>query len=62
MRRLCALLLALLIPCCAAAETLPAAIDQAVAGLDLTELEAALTADAPFAATGGLRESIRAVA
>ncbi|MBR4080317.1 MAG: stage III sporulation protein AE [Clostridia bacterium] len=62
MRRLCALLLALLIPCCAAAETLPAAIDQAVAGLDLTELEAALTADAPFAATGGLRETIRAVA
>lgn len=62
MRRLCALLLALLIPCCAAAETLSAAIDQAVAGLDLSGLETALASDAPFAATGGLRETIRAVA
>lgn len=55
-------MLLLLLPSCAGAETLDAAVTQAVDSLDLTALEATLTSGDPFAATGGLRETLRAVA
>lgn len=44
------------------AEDLPAALDSAIASLDLNDLEAALPSPALFGATGGLRETIRAIA
>lgn len=54
--------LLLLVPLGARGETLAGAIDQTVDGLDLSALEAALQEDSPFAATGGLRETLRALA
>lgn len=63
MRRCFALLLLLLlIPAGSCAESLTGAIDETVNGLDLSGLEAALAGDSPFAATGGLRETLRALA
>ena len=58
MMRLLALLLTLLIPCAGMAETLSAAVDEAVNGLDLSALEGA----ALFASTGGVKETLRAIA
>lgn len=58
MMRLIALLLSLLIPCASMAETLSAAVDEAVNGLDLSALEGA----ALFASTGGVKETLRAIA
>ena len=60
--RLALILLVLLLPLAGAAESLSGAVDQAVAELDLSALESAIAAPSPFAATGGLRETIRAVA
>ena len=56
--RLVALLLALLVPCTAAAESLGAAVEQAVNGLDLSALEAG----SAFSATGGLKATLLAIA
>ena len=56
------LVLLLFAPLPASAQELPASIDQVISGLDLEALHRMLSADDPFASTGGLSATIAAVA
>ena len=55
-------LVLLLLPCQAHGERLDTALDAAIDRLDLSALEDCAGPDDPFAATGGLRETLRGVA
>lgn len=56
------LVLVLLMPCAARAETLTEGVEQLVSELDTSAMEALLTQADPFADTGGFRETLLAVA
>lgn len=56
------LLLLLLLPMTASAETLAEGVSQVIGGLDLSSLESTLVVSDPFEATGGFRQTLGAIA
>lgn len=56
------MLLMMLLPCAAMGESLGAGIDQTIAGLDAAAIESAMGTADPFAATGGFRATLAAIA